>query len=730
VKRQKNSIAFLTLILIITVTPLSVTTGKTIYVDSNAAVSANDGTSWSDAYVFLQDALADADESKKPVEIRVAGGIYTPDMGAGQTPGDRFAGFALINSVTIAGGYAGAIDPNARDIELYETILSGDLATNDTCPNDISQMLFETSRAENAYNVVTAGYTDQSAVLDGFTIASGNADDDYFNFEPQCTGGGLYIYQGEPLIANCAFTLNAGYEGGGMYNQNSNPTIINCSFDTNSAAGDLAGYGGSGGAIVNYQSNPNLANCTFTENYSNSGGGMFNFNNSNPVLTDCSFIRNNAQMKKGGGINNNKSNPVLTNCTFEANTAVSGGAMYSYDSMPIMTGCDFSRNTAINQGGGLCNAESEPNLTGCTFSDNSANDEGGGIYNDSCTNSVITGCTFIGNSAYSGGGLYGYYQTNAVLSGCTFIGNTAQEEGGAMNNWSCDLTISNCIFSGNSATYNCVGLLNIANNLTVTNCTFAGNTSVRPGHITDFFLANMFPPGYIEFVNCIIRDGENTIWNDNNSTIVVSYSNVAGGWEGRGNIDVDPLFADPNSGDYHLKSQAGRWTSTSSVESDPNSESWVLDEVTSPCIDAGDPNSPVAFEPQPNGGRINMGAFGGTNQASMIPTDEVNVDEDDNGTQVTLEQGQILVVTLESNPSTGYSWAVVENQDYILEQVGESEFVQPEQSDPPMVGAGGWEVFRLKAISPGQETLELVYRRAWETDAEPANTFSIDVVVN
>ncbi len=109
---------------------------------------------------------------------------------------------------------------------------------------------------------------------------------------------------------------------------------------------------------------------------------------------------------------------------------------------------------------------------------------------------------------------------------------------------------------------------------------------------------------------------------------------------------------------------------------------------------------------------------------------DVNVDEDDDGGQVVFKQGQVLVVTLESNPSTGYSWSVVENQDSILEQVGESEFVQPEQSDPPMVGVGGWEVFRFKAVSTGQETLELIYRRSWETDVEPANTFTIEVVVN
>jgi len=74
------------------------------------------------------------------------------------------------------------------------------------------------------------------------------------------------------------------------------------------------------------------------------------------------------------------------------------------------------------------------------------------------------------------------------------------------------------------------------------------------------------------------------------------------------NIYADPLFADPNNHDYHLKSQAGRW--------DANEGRWTTDDVTSPCIDAGDPMSPIGLEPFPNGGRINMGAYGGTAEAS------------------------------------------------------------------------------------------------------------------
>jgi predicted secreted protein len=109
-------------------------------------------------------------------------------------------------------------------------------------------------------------------------------------------------------------------------------------------------------------------------------------------------------------------------------------------------------------------------------------------------------------------------------------------------------------------------------------------------------------------------------------------------------------------------------------------------------------------------------------------TETVEVNEADDGGQVELKLGQILVVTLESNPSTGYQWELVENNESILKQFGQAEFKPSETSEPPMVGAGGWEIFRFKAVSAGQMTLELVYHRSWE-DAEPLKTFSIQITV-
>jgi hypothetical protein len=96
----------------------------------------------------------------------------------------------------------------------------------------------------------------------------------------------------------------------------------------------------------------------------------------------------------------------------------------------------------------------------------------------------------------------------------------------------------------------------------------------------------------------------------------VRYSCVERGAEGEGNISLDPLFADPDAGDYHLLSWRGRYW--------PAHDVWVLDKMTSPCLDAGDPLADFSLEPRPNGGRINMGAHGGTTYASLSEAPNTN----------------------------------------------------------------------------------------------------------
>jgi len=83
-----------------------------------------------------------------------------------------------------------------------------------------------------------------------------------------------------------------------------------------------------------------------------------------------------------------------------------------------------------------------------------------------------------------------------------------------------------------------------------------------------------------------------------------TYSCIERGAAGEGNFRDDPLFVNPGNGDYHLRSTQGRYWAAQ--------DTWVLDETTSPCVDAGDPAADFSCEPEPNGGRLNVGAHGGT----------------------------------------------------------------------------------------------------------------------
>ena len=111
-------------------------------------------------------------------------------------------------------------------------------------------------------------------------------------------------------------------------------------------------------------------------------------------------------------------------------------------------------------------------------------------------------------------------------------------------------------------------------------------------------------------------DISNTIlWDNTDGDLFgcrASYSCVERG--GEGNITDDPLFVDPDNDDYHIRSERGRYW--------PEHDIWVLDKITSPCVDGGDPDSDIFNEPIPNGGRINIGAYGGTTEASLSPSEQ------------------------------------------------------------------------------------------------------------
>ncbi len=212
---------------------------------------------------------------------------------------------------------------------------------------------------------------------------------------------------------------------------------------------------------------------------------------------------------------------------------------------------------------------------------------------------------------------------NTLLIGFTITGGKAQSTG-AIQCAASSPTIANCLIVGNRAMDpNGAAVWCTDSQATFVNCVIADNCAGQDS--AGLYLRGGRPV----VVNSVIWANAPTEIHVDGGDPYVRFSDVAGGWEGRGNVSTDPLFVRPgrwvgrnqpdvvvrpaNSdavwvmGDYHLKSRAGRW--------DTAAGAWVRDRISSPCIDAGDPRSWVDQEPFPNGGIINMGAYGGTAQA-------------------------------------------------------------------------------------------------------------------
>jgi hypothetical protein len=262
----------------------------------------------------------------------------------------------------------------------------------------------------------------------------------------------------------------------------------------------------------------------------NYGGGMYN-DGSSPALTNCTFQSNYGD--GGGGMANHGSAPMLTNCAFVDNSGGAGGGMSNLDSSsPTLVNCNFSGDVVSNNGGGIWNDNSSPTLTNCTFSGNSAGSSGGGMHNGG-SSPELSNCVFEDNSAEIGGGMYNGGDCSPMLVNCTFAGNSATDGGGMSNEGYASPTLTNCTFYANSA-------------------------SNSGGGMYSYYYSTP------ALTNSILwEDTPNEVWNENNSTPVVAYSDVQGGYPGDGNIDVYPFFVDAANGDLHLG-------------------------PCSPCIDAGD----------------------------------------------------------------------------------------------------------------------------------------------
>ena len=254
---------------------------KILFVNKNAT-GLNNGSSWTNAYINLQDALALVYSCRTISEIWVAKGVYYPDEGTGQTDNDRYVHFSLKNNLAVYGGFNGnETSVSQRNWKLNETILSGDIDQNDGPGFN--------NNTGNSLNVIANNSINRSAKIDGFTITGGNANTPGNLYR----GGGMMLENASPEIINCKFYRNSSYDGGAMHLGNSSPFVANCSFILNVAENPSPNLRSEGGAVYNiYLGHPVFNNCLFLSNSTSGEGGAITNYSGDVSLINCTITRN------------------------------------------------------------------------------------------------------------------------------------------------------------------------------------------------------------------------------------------------------------------------------------------------------------------------------------------------------------------------------------------------------------------------------------------------------
>ena len=246
-------------------------------------------------------------------------------------------------------------------------------------------------------------------------------------------------------------------------------------------------------------------------------GPAISLSNADAVIDGFTVTNGYRNMMHGGGIFCDYSSLIITRCIIEGNQAVDGlgGGIFCYYSPLTISVCTITGNDTNMGGGGIACYNSPLTITGCIISANRGGDVGGGVLLQSdpgvVDQFIISSCMIVSNDAGYGGGI------GASVDGYTFI--------------------TNCTFSENTAAYWGGGIV--------------GDEKMT---VTNSILWNDWPDEIYSF-----------------STLpTVNYSDVKNGWTGNENMDQDPLFVGPVTGDFHLQTGIS----------------------PSPCINEGDNNAP------------------------------------------------------------------------------------------------------------------------------------------
>ncbi len=394
---------------------------RTIHVDPDQTASPEGGRWWYEALASLREALLVATTGD---EIWVAEGAYTPTDGA-----DRGASFVLKNGVKIYGGFQGTETARSeRNPDLYVTTLSGLLADGES----------------RSYHVVTAEDVNSSAGLDGFTITNGYA----LGAGEQSYGGGMFVRNASPALAQLKFVENEARYGGGLYASDAELTLTDSRFDDNVAVTHGGGINTGNGTL-------HLSGVVFEGNSSSQGGGG-RIAGTELTIEDSTFLENTAS-GNGGGLYTTSTDGFYDKVTFKWNTSgESGGGLYATSSsgnrVPRLHETFFVENEAEYSGAGIAAYYTTPEITRANIRGNSlprgVPTFGGGIYlySNVSTPMRLTNVVLTGNSARYGGAVDGGRYSRAELVHTSLVGNYAEATGGAIRWTGPSLQITNSLF--------------------------------------------------------------------------------------------------------------------------------------------------------------------------------------------------------------------------------------------------------------------------------------------
>lgn len=376
-----------------------------VYVDQDAA-GGNNGTSWADAYVDLQTALANAQTGD---HVWVAEGTYTPTSTT-----DRTVSFTIPHGVHVYGGFMGTETRRGQRVDGHTTVLSGDIGVVGTT-------------SDNAYHVVVMG---KDVALDTLTIQDGNAD----GLGQYALGGGIYCSGGSGSVNACKVLSNAAEDGGGLYNGNGDLRLEGVTFQYNTAQGDGGGILGAGAADLT------LISCVVQGNYADTeagcGGGIC-FRNGALSLKEVTCEQNGAA--EGGGLYASGLGQTLTTqeCTFKDNEAGKGGGAFLMDlavqaDRVTLTSNEVAGGIGTGYGGGLYLDEVSGYFVSSVCRENTAGRRGGGVYFGNSSTVSLINCTLYGNTAsLQGGALYLRTSASPAFAN-TILWNNAAPLGGAV----------------------------------------------------------------------------------------------------------------------------------------------------------------------------------------------------------------------------------------------------------------------------------------------------------